>query len=74
MRRVLGGCAVIAEIIRCGSQDLSWEDREKVLRLLFAKINNQAQQVHLSNLPQHSFAPEQEQEYLPLPAAGMGNM
>ncbi|KXZ47560.1 hypothetical protein GPECTOR_34g719 [Gonium pectorale] len=34
-------------------KDLSWEDRERVLRLLFAKINNQAQQVHFSSLPQH---------------------
>lgn len=50
----------------CLEQDLSWGDREKVLRLLFAKINNQAQQVHLSNVPQHSFAPAAP-EYLPLP-------
>ena len=36
-------------------EDLSWEDREKVLRSLFAKINNQTQQTYLSTLPQHSF-------------------
>ena len=35
-------------------EDLSWEDREKVLRSLFAKINNQTQQTYLSTLPQHS--------------------
>ncbi|KAG2441078.1 hypothetical protein HXX76_003931 [Chlamydomonas incerta] len=34
-------------------KDLPWEDRERVLRLLFAKINNQAQQVHFSSLPPH---------------------
>lgn len=47
-------------------QDLSWEDREKVLRLLFAKINNQAQQVQMTNLPQHSFVSEST-TYIPLP-------
>ena len=36
-------------------QELTWEDREKVLRLLFAKINNQAQQMYYANLPGHSF-------------------
>ena len=36
-------------------EELSWEDREKVLRSLFAKINNQTQQTYLSTLPQHSF-------------------
>eukprot|EP00873_Tetraselmis_striata_P041509 jgi/Tetstr1/461773/TSEL_006861.t1 len=49
-------------------QDLSWEDREKVLRLLFAKINNQAQQVHMTNLPQHSFMNENGATYIPLPS------
>ncbi len=34
--------------------DLSWGDRERVLRLLFAKINNQARQQQYSNLPAHS--------------------
>eukprot|EP00197_Chlamydomonas_leiostraca_P014815 CAMPEP_0202874320 /NCGR_PEP_ID=MMETSP1391-20130828/25171_1 /ASSEMBLY_ACC=CAM_ASM_000867 /TAXON_ID=1034604 /ORGANISM="Chlamydomonas leiostraca, Strain SAG 11-49" /LENGTH=436 /DNA_ID=CAMNT_0049555731 /DNA_START=78 /DNA_END=1384 /DNA_ORIENTATION=+ len=34
-------------------KDLPWEDRERVLRLLFAKINNQAQQTYYANLPQH---------------------
>ena len=36
-------------------QELTWEDREKVLRLLFAKINNQAQQMYYATLPGHSF-------------------
>ena len=36
-------------------QELTWEDREKVLRLLFAKINNQAQPMYYANLPGHSF-------------------
>ncbi|KAG2495413.1 hypothetical protein HYH03_006360 [Edaphochlamys debaryana] len=34
-------------------KDLPWEDRERVLRLLFSKINNQAQQVHFASLPPH---------------------
>lgn len=34
--------------------DLGWGDRERVLRLLFAKINNQARQQQYSNLPGHS--------------------
>lgn len=34
-------------------RDLPWEDRERVLRLLFAKINNQAQQTYYANLPHH---------------------
>ncbi|MEW5297752.1 MAG: hypothetical protein WDW36_000936 [Sanguina aurantia] len=34
-------------------KDLSWADRERVLRLLFTKINNQAQQVYYSRLPAH---------------------
>jgi len=47
-------------------RDLSWEDREKVLRLLFAKINNQARQAHFSNLPPHSFEVEtQPSQFLP---------
>ncbi|GLI63274.1 hypothetical protein VaNZ11_006179 [Volvox africanus] len=44
-----GGGSRVASDIR----DLPWEDRERVLRLLFAKINNQAQQVHFTSLPQH---------------------
>ena len=36
-------------------QDLQWEDRERVLRLLFAKINHQAKQSFYANLPAHSF-------------------
>ena len=38
---------------------MSWEDRERVLKLLFAKINNQSQQVYFTQLPQHPLeAPE----------------
>ena len=36
-------------------QDLQWEDRERVLRLLFAKINHQAKQSFYANLPAHAF-------------------
>ena len=39
--------------------ELSWRDRETVLRLAFAKINNQAQNRHLRTLPKHSFTVEQ---------------
>lgn len=35
--------------------DLSWEDRERVLRILFSKINSQAQQTSFTRLPEHSF-------------------
>ena len=35
--------------------DLSWEDRERILRLLFSKINSQAQQTSFARLPEHSF-------------------
>jgi len=38
---------------RMDLKDLSWEDRERILRLLFAKINNQAQQVYYTQLPAH---------------------
>eukprot|EP00955_Chlamydomonas_euryale_P111011 366031-Chlamydomonas_euryale.AAC.15 len=38
---------------RLDIKDLPWDDRERVLRLLFAKINNQAQQAHYSRLPDH---------------------
>ncbi len=34
--------------------ELSWADRERVLRMLFSKINNQARQHQYSNLPAHS--------------------
>lgn len=37
---------------RLDLKDLTWEDRERVLRLLFAKINNQAQQTYAA-LPVH---------------------
>lgn len=38
---------------RVDIRELPWEDREKILRLLFAKINNQVQQAYYSNLPAH---------------------
>jgi hypothetical protein len=34
-------------------QDLTWDDREKVLRLLFAKLNDPRQQPLLDRLPGH---------------------
>lgn len=43
-------------------QELAWGDREKVLRLLFAKINNQTQQSYYSQLPEHSFQMDSIQE------------
>lgn len=39
-------------------RSLSWADRERVLKLLFAKINNQAQQQHYANLPPHVLSSE----------------
>lgn len=36
-------------------EQLSWRERETVLRLAFAKINNQAQNAHFRALPKHSF-------------------
>eukprot|EP00753_Platysulcus_tardus_P005263 PLAT13111.2.p1 GENE.PLAT13111.2~~PLAT13111.2.p1 ORF type:complete len:130 (+),score=44.07 PLAT13111.2:49-390(+) len=38
--------------MRVDLRDLSWEDRERVLRLLFAKINNVPMP---ADLPKHSF-------------------
>jgi hypothetical protein len=38
---------------RLDIRELGWADRERVLRLLFAKINNQAQQLHYARLPPH---------------------
>lgn len=38
---------------RMDIKDLSWEDRERILRLLFSKINNQQQQAYYTNLPLH---------------------
>ncbi len=46
-------CVCVCVTGRLDIRDLPWEDRERVLRLLFAKINNQAQQMFFSNLPQH---------------------
>jgi hypothetical protein len=50
---------------RLDIQHLTWEDRERVLRLLFAKINNHARQVHFNSLPSHPFPVQgQQQEQL----------
>jgi F0F1-type ATP synthase membrane subunit b/b' len=38
---------------RMDIKELSWEDRERILRLLFSKINNQQQQAYYTNLPRH---------------------
>ena len=35
--------------------ELSWEDRERILRLLFSKINSQTQHASFFKLPEHSF-------------------
>lgn len=48
---------------RMDIKDLSWEDRERILRLLFAKINNQAQQAYYSSLPLHPLEPQLEGMY-----------
>ena len=45
-------------------KDLPWEDRERILRLLFAKINNQAAQAYFGNLPQHPLGSEPSQQAL----------
>ena len=37
---------------------MSWEDKERVLRLLFAKINNV--QAYVDILPQHSFSDQDQ--------------
>ena len=39
---------------RVDIRDLTWEDRERVLRLLFAKINNATTQ---KPMPQHALVP-----------------
>jgi hypothetical protein len=43
-------------------QDLSWEERERILRLLFSKINNPAQQAFVADLPPHSMHPPKSEE------------
>lgn len=47
---------------RMDIKDLPWEDRERILRLLFAKINNQASQTYYGNLPQHPLGNEVGEE------------
>ncbi len=51
-------------------KDLPWDDRERVLRLLFAKINNQAQSVHFTSLPPHPLSGQSDALYA-LGAAGV---
>ncbi len=56
---------------RLDIKDLPWEDKERVLRLVFAKINNQAQQKTFSNLPEHPLeAQQQEKQLAPYTSAG----
>ena len=43
------------QLLHAVLQNLQWEDRERVLRLLFAKVNHQAKQSFYANLPAHSF-------------------
>lgn len=40
---------------RVDIRDLTWEDREKVLRLLFGKVNSASPQAYFASLPAHSF-------------------
>ncbi|KAK9864094.1 hypothetical protein WJX84_004470 [Apatococcus fuscideae] len=64
------------QIVKSSSQidikDLSWDDRERVLRLLFMKINSQAR----NELPPHSLKPQQmdssSERILPLHGALSG--
>jgi len=53
---------------------LSWAERERVLRLVFAKINNQARQTHFMSLPAHSFQKAAAAPPLQLPADNAENM
>ncbi len=48
------------EAVAPSIKDLPWEDRERVLRLLFSKINNLQQHTHFTSLPPHPLAPGQE--------------
>ena len=38
---------------RLDIKQLGWDDRERILRLLFSKINNQKSQQYYANLPGH---------------------
>ncbi|XRB07516.1 flagellar/basal body protein [Pycnococcus provasolii] len=40
---------------RVDVRDLAWEDREKVLRILFGKVNAASPQAYYASLPAHSF-------------------
>lgn len=45
----------LAAQARLDIAQLTWAQRESVLRLAFAKVNNQARQTHFQKLPKHSF-------------------
>lgn len=45
-----------AEVDGACMQDLSWEDREKVLRLLFARLNDPNKQAFFEKMPEHALA------------------
>ena len=49
------GVASAAGGARVDIAELSWEDREKVLRLLFSKVNNASADNYFASLPPHSF-------------------
>ena len=46
---------------------LSWSDRERILRLVFAKINNQSRQAQFMSLPSHSLTVDSLDLPLPKP-------
>lgn len=46
---------------------LTWPERERVLRLAFAKINNQTRSLKFLNLPAHPKGPQRPQEAAPKP-------
>ena len=51
--------------------DLAWEDRERVLRLLFSKINSASQGSYYGGkMPPHSFDVEEPHPH-PHPGAGL---
>jgi hypothetical protein len=43
---------------RLDIKELPWDDRERILRLLFAKVNNQQQHKAFSELPNHPLEPQ----------------
>ncbi len=55
-------------------QDWSWEDREKVLRMLFAKINErQAKEKKQAELPPPSFDSDDDEVDNAAPLRGVAN-